>query len=153
MAGLKSRRSVVKSFVGIAFGSAVSAMARGASAATKRRAGEICRKDGECESGVCGKPDRTVRRYCQANPITCPFTVRSGPPTQIDITVRDSVFGISPIVVTQSNNADTPVPPFTVGTTDPLVITATKIDQTQTAHVEIIVSDLAGASTTCDYDF
>src|SRR4051812_38118718 len=123
MAGLKSRRSVVKAFVGIALGSAVSAIACGASAAIKRGAGEICRKDGECESGVCGKPDRTGRRYCQANPITCPFRVIAGPPTQAVITVQDSVTGIESIVVTRSDNADTPVPPFTVGTTDPLVIT------------------------------
>jgi hypothetical protein len=53
-------------------------------------------------------------------------------------------------VVTQSDNADTPVPPFTVGTTDPVTITATKINQSQGAHVTIVVTDLAGNTVTCD---
>lgn len=81
---------------------------------------------------------------------TCPARVIAGPPTQLQVTVSDPQTGIQSIVVTQSDNADTPVPPFTVGTTDPVTITATKIDQNQSAHVTIVVTDLAGNSVTCD---
>ena len=42
----------------------------------------------------------------------------AGPPKQIQITVQ-AAGGLAPIVVTNSTNADTPVPPFTVGTTRP----------------------------------
>jgi len=81
---------------------------------------------------------------------TCPARVIAGPPTQLVVTVADSTTGLQSIVVTQSDNADTPVPPFTVGTTDPVTITATKINQSQPAHVTIQVTDLAGNTVTCD---
>ena len=35
------------------------------SAAALRLPGEICRKDGECASGVCGPKDATGRQRCQ----------------------------------------------------------------------------------------
>jgi len=81
---------------------------------------------------------------------TCPARVIAGPPTQLQVTVSDPQTGLQSIVVTQSDNADTPVPPFTVGTTDPVTITATKINQSQGAHVTIVVTDLAGNTVTCD---
>ena len=81
---------------------------------------------------------------------TCPARVIPGPPTQLEVTVSDPDTGIQSIVVTQSDNADTPVPPFTVGTTDPVTITATKINQSQPAHVTIQVTDLAGNVVTSD---
>ena len=38
-----------------------------------RRPGEICRKDGECASGVCGPKNGTGRQYCQCTGATqCP---------------------------------------------------------------------------------
>jgi hypothetical protein len=83
-------------------------------------------------------------------PATCPARVIAGPPTQLVVTVQDSDSGLASIVVTQSDNADTPVPPFTVGTTDPVTITATKIDQSRSAHVAMTVTDVAGNSITCD---
>jgi len=81
---------------------------------------------------------------------TCPARVIAGPPTQLVVTVADSDTGLQSIVVTQSDNADTVVPPFTVGTTDPVTVTATKINQSQAAHVTIQVTDLAGNTLTCD---
>jgi hypothetical protein len=81
---------------------------------------------------------------------TCPARVIAGPPTQLVVTVSDVDTGLQSIVVTQSDNADTPVPPFTVGTTDPVTVTATKIDQSRGAHVTIQVTDLAGNTVTCD---
>jgi len=81
---------------------------------------------------------------------SCPARVIAGPPTQLQVTVSDVDTGLQSIVVTQSDNADTPVPPFTVGTTDPVTITATKINQSQPAHVTIQVTDLAGNTVTCD---
>jgi hypothetical protein len=56
-------------------------------------------------------------------------------------------------VVTQSENADTVVPPFTFGTTDPVVVRSTKIDQSQPARVTLVVTAVAGNVTTCDLTF
>lgn len=81
---------------------------------------------------------------------TCPARVIAGPPTQLQVTVSDADTGLQSIVVTQSDNADTVVPPFTVGTTDPVTVTATKIDQSHSSHVTIVATDLAGNSVTCD---
>jgi hypothetical protein len=81
---------------------------------------------------------------------TCPTQLVTGPPAQAVTTFRDTGSGLASLVVTRSENADTVVPPFTVGTTDPVVVTATKIDQTQRARIEIIATDLAGNSRICD---
>jgi hypothetical protein len=81
---------------------------------------------------------------------TCPARVVAGPPTQLVVTIQDADTGLSNIVVTQSDNADTPVPPFATGTTDPVTVTATKIDPSRSAHVTIEATDLAGNTVTCD---
>ena len=83
-------------------------------------------------------------------PPTCPARVVAGPPTQLIITFQDTDSGLASIVVTQSDNADTVVPPFAVGTTDPVTVTATKINQSQSAHVAIQATDTAGNVANCD---
>jgi len=86
----------------------------------------------------------------ETTPPTCPARVVAGPPTQLIITFQDSGSGLASIVVTQSDNADTVVPPFAVGTTDPVTVTATKINQSQSAHVTIQATDTAGNVANCD---
>ena len=82
---------------------------------------------------------------------TCPITLNDpGPPARIEVTMRDTGTGLAEILVTKSENADTVVPPFTVGTNDPVVLSSTKIDQTKRARVEVRVTDLAGNVALCD---
>jgi hypothetical protein len=83
-------------------------------------------------------------------PGTCPVRLVSGPPTQAVMTIQDTGSGIASIVVTKSVNADTPVPPYADGTLDPITVTATKIDQTKSAHIELLVTDQAGNQAVCD---
>ena len=84
-------------------------------------------------------------------PPACALTaMRAGPPTQIDVTVQDPGSGLASVVVTQSDNANTVVPPFAVGSTAPVVVTATKIIQGQPARVALRVTDVAGNVTNCD---
>jgi len=81
----------------------------------------------------------------------CSLTaVIAGPPKQLQITGRDAGSGLQSIVVLQSTNADTVVPPFVAGTTGPVVVTATKIDQTFGSIVRLRVIDRAGNATECD---
>ncbi len=75
-----------------------------------------------------------------------------GPPRQILITVQDSGSGLARIVVTEALNIDVPVPSFSVGDTDPLVIPATVIDQTEVSEVALIVTDKAGEVATACFD-
>lgn len=83
-------------------------------------------------------------------PPTCPTVVISGPPAQAVTTFQDTGTGLVSLVVTRSENADTVVPPFIPGTTDPVVVTSTKIDQTQRARIEILATDGAGNVRVCD---
>jgi Bacterial Ig-like domain (group 1) len=73
----------------------------------------------------------------------------AGPPKQIQITIGSST-GLGTVVVDTSNNATTPVPAFSVGTTSPIVVTATKLDQIKGSQVAITVTDTAGVVTKCD---
>jgi hypothetical protein len=83
-------------------------------------------------------------------PPMCMLTSKTaGPPAQIEIMIGDET-GLASIVVTTSTNADTPVPPFSVGTTAMVMVTATKIDQSKGASVALTVTDTAGNETKCD---
>ena len=60
----------------------------------------------------------------------------AGPPAQLEITFQ-ARHGLVEILVTKSDNADTVVPDFIPGTTDAVVVWATKIDQSRRARVTI----------------
>lgn len=81
---------------------------------------------------------------------TCPTTVVSGPPAVATTTFQDTGSGLVSLVVTRSENADTVVPPFIPGTTEPVVVTSTKINQSLPARIEIIATDGAGNVAVCD---
>jgi hypothetical protein len=49
-------------------------------------------------------------------------------------------------------NADRLVPPFEIGTTSPVTVTATKIDQSMPMHIEMTITDVAGNVHNCVYD-
>ena len=83
-------------------------------------------------------------------PLCALSSMIAGPPKQIQVSVQDTGSGLQSIAVTESNNADTVVPPFTVGTTDPVTITSTKIDQSQGSSLALTVTDVAGNVTKCD---
>lgn len=82
---------------------------------------------------------------------TCVLTKTiSGPPKQIQVTVQDKQSGLASIVVTKAVNDSVSVPPFSVGTTSPVVVTATKIDQSLSSTLALQVKDKAGNVTNCD---
>jgi hypothetical protein len=88
---------------------------------------------------------------CESTPPTVNVTgMIAGPPKQIQITAQDGGSGMQSIVVTKSDNADTPVPPFVQGSTTPIVITATKINQSQSAVIGLTATDACGNSTIFD---
>ena len=71
----------------------------------------------------------------------------------IKVTVQDAgptASGLATIVVTDSTNATTVVPPFTPGTKNPVVVTSTKIKQTKPSVLALHVTDVAGNFTDCD---
>jgi hypothetical protein len=76
-------------------------------------------------------------------------TVIEGHPTVMQITVQADG-GMKTIVATRVVNATIVVAPFTVGTTSPVLVTATKIDHGADAAVTLQVTDVPGNSTICD---
>ena len=88
-------------------------------------------------------------RAAEVVPPTCTFTGNFAPPAQGIITVQDAGSGLAEILVTKSQNADTVVPPFIVGTNDSVTVTSTKIDQTKTSEIDVRVTDLDGNVTLC----
>ncbi|MBV9171474.1 MAG: hypothetical protein JOZ81_15465, partial [Chloroflexi bacterium] len=82
---------------------------------------------------------------------SCALTATlDGPPAQIQITVQDTTSGLQTVAVTLATNATVDVPSFPAGTTSPVVVTATKVDQTQGAEVALQVTNMAGQVTSCD---
>jgi hypothetical protein len=80
--------------------------------------------------------------------ITISETFSGGPPARVQFAVQDSGFGLVSIVVTQSENADTVVPPFLPGTTDPVTLTSTLIDQTLEGIISFLVTAASGITET-----
>jgi hypothetical protein len=64
--------------------------------------------------------------------------------------MQDSASGLKSILTAESVNAQVNIPAFTPGTTNPVLVTATKIDQNLTSNVTFEVTNMAGATTTCD---
>ena len=67
-----------------------------------------------------------------------------------EATLQDSGSGIATINVDKSVNATTVVPAFTSGTTSPVVVRSTKINQSLSSTFQLTVTDKAGNKTTCD---
>lgn len=62
----------------------------------------------------------------------------------IQITARDIGSGLASIVVIKTINAATVVSSFTPGTTQPVIITSTKLNAAQGSTVELRITDIAG---------
>jgi hypothetical protein len=83
------------------------------------------------------------------SPTTCVVTaLRAGPPQQQDVTVKD-LDGIASIFNVNVINGTVNVPAFTPGTTGPVVLTATKTNQSQRTFWEFDVKDSKGVTTHC----
>ena len=111
--------------------------------------GVVCTASQSCSAGTCvtAPPPQCV----DVTPPSCALTnVIKGPPKQLKITVQDSGSGLASIVVTESLNAVTIVPAFAFGSTAALVVTATKVNQSQGAQVALQVTDACGNVTLCD---
>ena len=81
--------------------------------------------------------------------------IRSGPPAQADVTIQNAVEGISSISLTKAVNCTvTPALPISFSTpnTSPILLTATKTDQTQPAQFEFNVCKPGDLLSCCPID-
>jgi hypothetical protein len=94
---------------------------------------------------ACGTIDTT--------PPSCALTARgidASGKQFIKVTCQDSGSGLASIQVTRGINFTVKVPSFTVGTTSPVVVTATKIDNALSSSITLKVKDVAANLTTFD---
>jgi len=82
----------------------------------------------------------------------CSRAVDMGPPFTVSFTIVDATEGLQSISVEEEVNADVEIPPFTVGTTEPVIVTAQKRDEFADFRVTLAVSDMDGNQRTCEYD-
>jgi hypothetical protein len=68
----------------------------------------------------------------------------------VDVTLQDSGSGLGFIIPTQQKNISFSDPGTIYGVTSPVVITATKQDQSQTASAQLTVADACGNTVICD---
>lgn len=101
-------------------------------------------------NGCTGRRAYSIRISCPSVPSLTLTAVISGPPVQIQITVQDTISGLRTINVLTAVNATVSIPAFTVGTTSPVVVTATKINQNQGSSVTLEAINVAGCSTVGD---
>jgi hypothetical protein len=80
---------------------------------------------------------------------TCTVAISNAAPVTTTFTLQDAGSGLGSITVAQSDQASTPVPAFTSGTTDPVTVTATRQSGATSDHVVLSVADVAGNTVTC----
>ena len=86
-----------------------------------------------------------------STPPACALTsIVPGPPTLLKVTTSDASSGLKSIVVTKLINATVNIPVFAQGSTAPVLVTATKVNQSLTAELALRVTDIAGNVTDCD---
>jgi photosystem II stability/assembly factor-like uncharacterized protein len=68
----------------------------------------------------------------------------------IEVTTQDSGSGLQTISPTISTNVQADIPSFSPGTTGPIVVTGTKLDQSKPAQLALQLTDGAGNVTDCD---
>ena len=148
-----SRRTLLR---GLGGGAIAALLTRTPAASAPPEKVTLCHKPGTPDEATIEVSERAVPAHLRhgdalgACPEECPVQIVTGPPVQGLFTFQDTGPRLAEILVTRSENADTVVPPFTVGTNDPVVVTSTKIDQTQASRIEIRVTNLAGDVRTCD---
>jgi hypothetical protein len=102
---------------------------------------------GTCFSAPC--LDAFVVKITLGPPACEVAALQPGPPAQLQLAVQAET-GLASLVVTETTNATVAMPTVMPGTTDTLLVTATKLDQTTSSSVTLRATDQTGASTDCD---
>jgi Right handed beta helix region len=103
------------------------------------------RSDATCDRGAFefGAVRDTAGPTCGVS------AVRAGPPKQQDVTVQDTGSGLELINNIVITNGTVATPTFSLGARTPIVVTATKTDQSQLTRWSFNARDVAGNVTDC----
>jgi hypothetical protein len=99
-----------------------------------------------------GQADAFVAKIgAGVSPPSCQLmSIVNGPPKQLIVTMQDAASGLQTIQLAAAVNTILSIPSFTIGATTPVIVTATKVNQSQSSEVSFIVTNTAGKSTSCD---
>jgi hypothetical protein len=85
-------------------------------------------------------------------PPRCELTEEStGPPYSIEVTIQDMDSGLNSIRALEITNADVVIPSFAQGTTEPVVVTITRIDESRDLSVLLEAVDMEGNVRECTH--
>ena len=80
--------------------------------------------------------------FLDETPPTCELLpVNPGPPASVQVRFQDDDSGLAAIVVVLAENATVVIPDFCPGTTEPVLVTATKVNQSLPAIVRLVAAD------------
>jgi probable HAF family extracellular repeat protein len=86
-----------------------------------------------------------------STPPICEHTrTEPGPPRSYEISVQDKESGLAAIIIEKVANFSVDVQPFAVGTTEPVIVTATKIQKSQSSFLALAAVDVVGNITQFD---
>jgi len=101
-----------------------------------------------CPQAPAGPPP--PQQPSTAGPTCVRMGGQDGPPKEIFIEVQsDAGISTGGIQVDAITNARADIPDVS-GSTSPVIVTAIKIDQSQSSFIRLTITDAAGAQTTCD---
>jgi hypothetical protein len=95
--------------------------------------------------------DAFVTKIGGVSPPSCQLmSIVNGPPKQLIVTMQDAASGLQSIQLAAAVNTILSIPSFAIGATTPVIVTATKVNQSQGSEVSFIVTNTAGKTTSCD---
>jgi hypothetical protein len=107
------------------------------------------------DDGTQATADITVTTLDDINTETDPpecklIAIDEGPPATLTVKTQDTGSGLDQINILIADNATVDIPPFTIGTTEEIIVKAEKIDQSRSSQLQLEVIDVAGNVTECD---
>jgi hypothetical protein len=106
----------------------------------------VCCTDKEC----CKFNKDLNRRVCVAKVACAVPRLLPGSPTRVEIEAQQTTNGIGSISVVKEENVTVDIPPFTVGTIEPVITTATKITEGVRSVVELSMCTPEECCVICD---
>jgi hypothetical protein len=103
---------------------------------------------GAFQQTLRGLSDAFVIKVAAGPPACEIVALVPGPPAQVQVALHADR-GLDRLLITQSTNVTVGLPSFTRGSIDTLLVTATKVDESEKAILALRATDVTGRSTTC----
>ncbi|HKV11595.1 MAG TPA: hypothetical protein VJ725_25850 [Thermoanaerobaculia bacterium] len=103
-----------------------------------------------CDPGTCSGACELVGGACGCFGFSSTICSATSSSSSATITAQNNTIGIQNVRTLIAQNANVVIPSYVVGTKDPIVVNAFKIDPNKNAHVVVAATDTSGAVKNCD---